>query len=203
MYTTLAFEASKLELQHRLSQPVFRVEAAPRRRAGRRGLLAAILTAAAIALVPAVADAQTLDDVAINTAASMEGQVLDVAGASRAIGAPVIQWYSNGGANQRWNLIPDPNGYEHIVNVNSGLCLATNGQAGNYITQWPCSNSPQEDWSGSLFSGAFSNRRLQNPASGLYLSVNGDSGLAGTQVLAWYGTTSSWDRSEYFSYTQY
>jgi ricin-type beta-trefoil lectin protein len=177
----------------------------PRTRYKRRGLLAVIAAAASLALIPASASAQTLYDVALNTEPSAYSMVLDVANASRAVGAPVIQWYSNGGANQRWDLVPDHNGYEHIVNVNSQLCLATNGAAGNWITQWPCSDSTQEDWTGSpvQYGHPFSWAGLHNPASGLYLNVNGGSSVAGAQLIAWYKNT-IWDASaEGLEYTQY
>jgi Ricin-type beta-trefoil lectin domain-like len=176
----------------------------PKTRYKRRGLLAAIAAAASLALIPASASAQTLYDVALNTHPSEYSMVLDVANASRAVGAPVIQWYSNGGANQRWDLVPDHNGYEHIVNVNSQLCLATNGAAGNWITQWPCSDSTQEDWTGGPAKyGSISQGDLHNPASGLYLNVNGGSSVAGAHLIAWYKNT-VWDfLAEGLEYTQY
>ena len=62
----------------------------PRARYNRRRVLAAIAAVATLALVPASASAQTLNDVALNTDTSLYAQVLDVSGGSRAIGAPVI-----------------------------------------------------------------------------------------------------------------
>jgi alpha-L-fucosidase 2 len=172
--------------------------------AWRRVLMAATASiAAGAAIAPAANAAQTLNDIAINTGASAFSQVLDVQGSSRAIGAQVIQWPSNGGANQRWNVVPDANGYEHIVNVNSGLCLATNGTPGNAISQWACSNSTQEDWTGIIYNNPFSSDQdhswLANPASGTYLSVNGGSPWPGAQLIAWPSASSG----QRFIYTQY
>jgi Ricin-type beta-trefoil lectin domain-like len=59
--------------------------------------------------------------------------VLDVSGASMYPGAPVIDWYENGGANQDWLFAPvqgTSNTYE-IVNLNSNMCLTTDGVAGD------------------------------------------------------------------------
>jgi hypothetical protein len=156
----------------------------------RPGVLAAIAAAASLALIPASASAAargsvyggaTFSNVTISVL-NDSNMVLDVAGASRADGAPVIQWYRNGGANQRFNIVPDANGWEHIQSVSSGKCLATNGQPGNGITQWPCSNSTQEDWVAppANFAGYF-----QNPESGMFFNIPDARRLtAGAQVVA-------------------
>lgn len=177
----------------------------------KNAVAAAIAVAGALALLPAAASAQTfVHNVSLNTGASANGMVLDVSGASTAVGAPVIQWYQNGGDNQRWNIVPDFNGYEHIINVHSGLCLATNGQPGNQVTQWPCSNSTQEDWqdtglnSSQYFSeGADPGEYIYNPESHMYLNINGASPFAGAQLIAWYYQDSTSLQNELFNYTQH
>jgi hypothetical protein len=179
----------------------------PRRRAG----AAAFAVVGALALLPAAASAQMFpQNVSLNTGASLDGMVLDVSGASTAVGAPVIQWYQNGGANQRWNIVPDFNGYEHIVNVNSGMCLATNGQPGNHVSQWPCSNSTQEDWRDTglnpnvpFSGGADPGEYIYNPETNMYLNINGASPFAGAQLIAWYYQESSSLQNELFNYTQH
>jgi hypothetical protein len=203
MYNTLAHDPNSIECGERLTE-----RSRPEAPAGRdkhprrRGLLTAIVTAVAFALVPAVADAQTLNNVAVWTGTSGYYQeVLDISGASAAVGAPLIQWASNNGANQRWNFVPDANGYEHIVNVNSGLCLATDGVAGDWISQWPCSNNTEEDWAGTLDQHA--GKALRNPRSGLYLDVDNSSGydwLQGTHLIGWYYNG---DLNQLFTYGQY
>src|SRR4051812_20678712 len=99
----------------------------PRRLFRPHRLLAAALTGLVLAAVPAAADAQQLSSVAIRTSASAGYLVLDVSGASTSPGAPVIQWYGNGGSNQLWNFVPTADGNETIVNLRSGMCLTTNG----------------------------------------------------------------------------
>jgi hypothetical protein len=169
----------------------------------RRGLLAGIATVATLALVPAVASASyapvasNFPNSSIATDVSSDFLVLDVKDGSTAVGASVIQWFNTGASNQRWNVVPDRNGYSHIQNVNSGLCLATNGVPGNAITQWPCSNSTQEDWRPTL---PVTNQWF-NPESGMYLSVNGGSPWPGAQLIAWYGN--GVDSAEIFDITMH
>jgi Ricin-type beta-trefoil lectin domain len=122
--------------------------------------LAAILAAVALAAVPSLASAQSLNSVAISTDASLDTLVLDVAGASTSVGAPVIQRYLNNGSDQRWNFVQLPDGNEHIVNQSSGMCLTTDGVAGDQVTQWTCNGSSQEEWRGTLPAGTSGGKRL-------------------------------------------
>ena len=114
---------------------------------------------------------------------------LDVAGASTQPGAPVIDWYANGGANQAWTFQSTgaANTYE-IVNQNSGQCLTTNGVPGSQLYQWPCSaNNPYQVWTTDL--GAyydFHGHAIRNPAFGLYVDVNGNSPWPGAAIDTWY-----------------
>jgi ricin-type beta-trefoil lectin protein len=183
---TVSHNAEKHEMADRLR------EAGNRRTSGRRhkrrrhrsGFLVAVVTAAALVLVPAAANAQTEYNVTIGTGSTLFSGVLDVSGASIAVGAQVIQWEPDGGRNQRWNLVPDVNGWEHIVSLNSDLCLATNGTPRNIIIQWPCSNSQQEDWATQL--NPSGTTCIRNPESGMWLDVSGASPAVGTQLIAWY-----------------
>jgi len=47
---------------------------------------------------------------------------LDVSALSLSNGASVI-WNTNGGANQSWQLVPNPDGTYRLVNEHSGLAL--------------------------------------------------------------------------------
>jgi hypothetical protein len=62
----------------------------------------------------------------------------------------VIQWYPTGGANQAWQIGGSDNGNPelpqgYIANVNSGMCLATDGTAGDQLFQ----ERARRTWSGS------------------------------------------------------
>jgi len=112
--------------------------------------------------------------------------VLDVSGASTYPGAPVIDWYENGGANQDWLFLPEGTGdtYE-IVNVNSNMCLTTDGVAGDQVYQEPCTGSTSQLWNTGLY-GSSDYWHIQSAYSGLYLDVSGDSPWAGASIDTWY-----------------
>ena len=150
-----------------------------------RALGAALVATLAVAVIPAVADAQPLQNVAIPTEASDGTLVLDVSGGSTANGAPVIQWYGSFAGNQRWNLADDGHGHQTIVNQKSGKCLTTDGFAGHQLYQWTCNGSALQVWSGN-FKDSFTFSGLTNPSSGLSMDVNGGSRWAGAAIIAWY-----------------
>ncbi|MCL2394393.1 MAG: RICIN domain-containing protein [Acidimicrobiaceae bacterium] len=112
---------------------------------------------------------------------------IDVNGASTAPGAGVIQWYDNGGANQHWSL-PGGGSTGMIQNQNSGMCLDTDGIAGDQLFQMPCeSNNPLEQWSVTENWTAFGDAVvLGNSYSGLWVDVYGNSYSAGAAIDAWY-----------------
>jgi Ricin-type beta-trefoil lectin domain-like len=112
-----------------------------------------------------------------------------VRGGSTSPGTDVIQWWADGGAEQEWALgsFSDyPSGTSYIVNENSGLCLATDGVAGDPLTQEPCSaNNALEAWkfNFSYFNGGFF---INNPESGLNMDVSGASYWGGAEIDGWY-----------------
>jgi|ERR1051326_8091872 predicted alpha/beta superfamily hydrolase len=55
--------------------------------------------------------------------ALQDGKALDVFALSLLNGAPVILWGTNGGANQSWQLVPNPDGTYRLLNEHSGLAL--------------------------------------------------------------------------------
>ena len=107
---------------------------------------------------------------------------LDVAvrGGSFSAGTDLIQWGSDNGSEQQWAV----NGSE-IVNENSGMCITTDGVAGDPLTQQPCSGSGYQVWNPSYVWWA-GGSTLYNPASGLVMDVQGDSYGWGAEIDAWY-----------------
>jgi len=117
--------------------------------------------------------------------------LLDVSGGSTEPGAPVIDWWANGGANQAWifqsSLYYAPNTYE-IVNQNSGQCLTTDGVAGDQLYQWPCTPwSHNQVWVSDIrgFSDG-QGHAISNPAFGLVVDVYGNTSWPGAAIDAWY-----------------
>lgn len=111
---------------------------------------------------------------------------LDVSGASTQPGAPVIDWWSNGGANQSWTFSPigGANTYE-IINGNSNQCLTTDGVAGDQLYQLPCTGSQEQQWATSLSLTASGTQAIRNVYSGLYVDVSGDSPWPGAAIDTW------------------
>lgn len=166
-----------------------------------RVVAAAALAGLAVAVVPAVANAQSLQNVAIGTYNSpYRSLVLDVSGGATYNGAGVIQWYATGAGNQRWNLVDQGDGTETVVNQNSGKCLTTDGVAGHQLYQFTCVGAASQKWKGTLGrSWLDSPGQLRNPASGLVMDVSGASNSAGTAIDTWYDNNGD---NQYFSYWQ-
>jgi len=175
MHNTAAYQIRKPSLPRRL----------------RHTAVAAAIAAVAMVALPGLASAQQLSSVSIDTFRSSGTLVLDVNGASTTPGATVIQWFRNGGSNQRSNVVDPGYGNELIVNQNSGMCLTSDGVAGHWVYQWPCENSNEhQQWVGDLDSITSHVTSLMNVASGQYLDVNGDSPWPGAHLITWY-----WDQS--------
>ena len=115
------------------------------------------------------------------------GLLLDVSGGSTYPGAPVIDWYANGGQNQNWLFfsVNGGNTYE-IINVNSNMCLTTDGFAGDQVYQEPCNEGTVQEWQTSLTPSSVSAYTIKSVYSGLYLDVSGDSPWAGASIDTWY-----------------
>jgi Ricin-type beta-trefoil lectin domain-like len=105
------------------------------------------------------------------------------------LGAPVIQWYNDGGSEQKWIFGDEFNGDQFvgyvIENANSSQCLTTDGNAGDQLYQFYCEAGAltqvftvtQNDGGADLF---------QNVGTGLYLDVSGYSWGAGASMDLWY-----------------
>jgi len=67
----------------------------------------------------------------------MGGLCLDVPGASYYAGAPLQVWTCNGGANQQWSLVKQPNGSTYLSSVGApNLCIT--GTGASDLTLQPC-----------------------------------------------------------------
>jgi len=116
---------------------------------------------------------------------------LDVSQGSTSNGAPVITWWVNGGANQKWTFETVRSTPTQIIyrirNVNSTKCLTTNGIAGGQLYQYSCfPDDPYQEWTtgiGAAFDGsAYS---IRNVSFGLCVDVYGYNTLPGAKVDAW------------------
>lgn len=114
------------------------------------------------------------------------GLSLNVSGASKTNGAPVIQWPYNGSSNSKWTFTPTSNGYYQLVNVNSGLDAVVQNastSAGAKIIQWSLGSAKNDQWKPVQNSdGSFT---LYNLKSGLVLEDPGSSSAQGTQMDQW------------------
>jgi hypothetical protein len=118
--------------------------------------------------------------------ATYDGMNVAVANAAGWAGAPVIQWYNDGGTEQKWyfDYVLDAEGgfqgYE-VRNENSGMCLYNDEVAGDTMVQEPCdpNNSGELFWitSGHIYAHF-------GPL--LYVDVSGVSYGAGANIDGWY-----------------
>jgi hypothetical protein len=113
---------------------------------------------------------------------------LDMAGASTANWGGLIDWWSNQGSNQNWTFSYVGQGLDYeIINQNSGLCLMSDGIAGDQVYQLPCNPADTRQWwTTGMTPGDILAWSIQNVASGLYMDVYGDSPWAGASIDTWY-----------------
>ncbi len=131
-------------------------------------------------------------------AAEHDGMNVSVADGSGDLYHRVIQWYNNGGAEQKWYFdeVYDSNsGFEGYLlrNQNSGLCLSTDGYAGDTLFQDWCNAGNTREWFTVGTSGA--DNQIFNRSTGLYLDVSGYSYAAGANIDLWYSNGGS---NQYF-----
>ena len=94
---------------------------------------------------------------------------LDIAGASSADGADVIQWHYKGSRNQHFKVENLGNGYYIIHSIHSGKSLDVwefSTSAGGDIRQWSPSGNYNQQW------------RIQESGDGYYTIVSRHSGMA-------------------------
>lgn len=122
------------------------------------------------------------------------GMLMDVSGASTANGGAIIQWPSNGGANQQWRLARQADNVYTLTSVNSGLCLdVPNGStaSGQQLQQWTCNGGANQQWAADLVGGSTGGDYvLVNIGSGLTIGVAGSSQGAAVQQLTGNGASS-------------
>lgn len=159
-------------------------------RLGRKAMAALAITAASTGLLAGATSSAFAAQANGNTTLVASSSWLDVAvsGGSTAIGAPIIQWYADGGGEQQWN-IPPAGQSGNIVNVNSGMCVTTDGIAGDGLFQEPCSPVGQgwynnQQWVADAEYGGPT--LFLNPSSNLVMDVYGYSFGAGATIDAWY-----------------
>ncbi len=158
----------------------------PRRAARLSAVLAMLATPVLLgAVLAGPASASTAFTVHV-TPNNTLGLLLDVSGGSTQPGAPVIDWFANGGANQEWTFYSygGNNTYE-IVNVNSGMCLTTDGVAGDQVFQMPCNGSSTQQWATGLNPSSVNAYTIRNIYSNLYLDVSGGSSWWGASIDTW------------------
>ncbi|WP_030324822.1 alpha-L-fucosidase [Streptomyces sp. NRRL B-3229] len=113
------------------------------------------------------------------------GKVLDVADASTADGAGLIQWPWTGGTNQQWTLLPDSDGSFRLRNVKSGKVLqSADGTQGSTLVQQP-DNGADSQWWKLAPSATGGYHRLVNVRTGWCADVTGGSTDDRAAVIQW------------------
>ena len=148
------------------------------------------------ARVPASETLQTLANGTFMIVNRKSGMVLDVASASTANGANVLQWGATGGTNQRWTLTQLSGDYYSIIGVPSGRALEVYqaGTAdGDNVSILDYSGANNQQWQFiSVGNGYY---RIVNRNSGKDLDVAGQSEAAGANVAQygyWGGENQQW-----------
>jgi hypothetical protein len=151
----------------------------------------ALCGAATAAVLPATSGAASAAQVPSTSATATEyyytfsaesdGLYLDVQGGSTAKGALVLQWLPTGTASEEWGTGP---GW-HIRNENSGMCLTTDGVAGDQLYQWPCRRSLAwyQNWTVLYYSNGVD--EIINRHFDLYVDVYQDNTTLGGPIDAW------------------
>jgi hypothetical protein len=83
------------------------------------------------------------------------GTCLEVAGASEAQHAPVVDGHCDGTPNQQWRLVPNAAGYDALVARHTGMCLDVTGQLARAV-QSVCFGGPEQQWQLQRAPGGFS-----------------------------------------------
>jgi chitinase len=108
----------------------------------------------------------------------------DNTGGSTATNTQMDQWTcGSGNSNQKWKLVDLGNGWSHIVNQTSGLCLDNGGSTANstYIEQYNCVNSSNLEW--QLVSVGSGYYNVKNHTSGKCIDDPGSSTADGTKMI--------------------
>ena len=150
---------------------------------------------AGLAAAPAMADTASYNGLT----STSNWYSLDVSGASTSLFAPIDVWYYNGNANQQFTY-PENNGQvAEIEAQNSGMCITTDGTAGDVLFQAPCFNGVAQQWEAETWTAWWNPGKTMvtflNPWSGLVMDVENNSYSPGASVDGWYpngGLNQSW-----------
>jgi hypothetical protein len=132
---------------------------------------------------------------------ALSNKRMDVSGVSLAPGAAVIQWPANGGANQRWTLVPLGGDVYRIVAVHSGLVLDVANEStspGALIIQWPWHGGTNQQWRVVQLPGS-DRYQITSVKSGHVLDVEGESTADGARIIQWPwhgGANQQWSRPQ-------
>jgi hypothetical protein len=118
------------------------------------------------------------------------GQCLGVPGGSTVNGEGLIQWPCGTWRDHYWRaeygFTTSAGNWYHIINYNSGQCLAVPGAstiAGTQVIQWPCGTWHDHYWRFEYEPNG--SARIINYNSGQCLAVPGASTTAGEKVIQW------------------
>lgn len=117
---------------------------------------------------------------------SSDGMVGDVSGGSTAAGAAVIQWPSNGGANQHWTLVPvpDPGKSYRIENWQTGGRIDVDQDStanGAKLLEWSDNGATDQRW--TFVKQSTSAYTIVNAKSGKLINIPGPTTTQGTQLI--------------------
>lgn len=124
-------------------------------------------------------------DAYYNVVVQHSGKYLDVAGASQADGANVLQWTANGGNNQKWLVENTGNGEYRLLAGHSGKALQVDGTSdGSNVIQTAWNNSNAQKFTFEDMNDGY--YRIHSVAnSNLCLDVSGASTSNGANVQVW------------------
>ncbi|MFD6681813.1 RICIN domain-containing protein [Micromonospora parva] len=126
------------------------------------------------------------------------GKVIEVAVAAPGDGGDAVQWADNGGAHQRWSIVPLGNGYHRIVNRRSGRALDVAGSStadGADVIQWTYTGAANQQW---RITRVGTHVTITNRNSGRVLDLDGtitDNGADVVQRTATGATRQQWSLS--------
>lgn len=166
-------------------------------RAGAAAFAAATVLAATVGSASASSSGSYTEDgytVYLDTQAhwitpEYDGMNVSVADSSTTAFHRVIQWYNDGGSEQKWyfdSVYDGDGGFEGYLlrNENSGQCLSTDGGAGTELFQEACNPGLTTEWFDR--GGDSPDNWFYNRYTGLYLDVSGYSYAAGANMDLWY-----------------
>jgi len=117
---------------------------------------------------------------------------LEIPGSSTAWGTVAAQWECNSTDTQDWLHMDAGDGFQLIVNANSGLCLEAYGTAdGSLVRQWGCDGTSEQRWM-VLTAPTGPGWKMYNVKAGLKpLEIRGDSTAWGAQANIWTANSSA------------